>query len=408
MAHTRGIAALGDSEDISTWSGIPYHLLHAGVKAGFLNGGLDLRIRDFARRRWNWQFGCILRAERPRGFQYSGAFSDLFAKRALEECSRKELQEIISHSQVLPAGYLIRHSIKTSFYIDSTLQDLFETHRMLSWLNEKTVKEAVNREIDSYRVAERVVTMSPWARMSLEHNYGIAAERIFTVLPGANLSEKDVKSTLGDADASAVPDRFTQDRKFRIGFTGKDWRRKGLPRLLTAVGALNRMEIPSEVVVIGNMPQQFRDCPYVRAEGFIDKSKDLSRFIDIVGSCDLGCAPSHEEPMGIAPLEYLRLGVPVVCTAAGGLIGVCKAAGQASILLNKDATPEELATTFEALAKNPDRLRQMRAAAWERKEYFSWDRSVKELTRIWELGLGTRSAPSTLTAHSENAVYQDA
>ena len=408
MTHRRGIAALGNSEDIGTWSGTPHYLLCAGLSAGFLNCGLDLQFENLARLRSIWQLKCVLRAERPRGFQYGATFIDLLGKRAVDECNRKGLQEIVSHYQVLPARYLIGNSINTSFYIDSTLQDLFGTHEMLLWLNGKIANEAIDREIDGYRVAERIITMSSWVRATLERSYGIARDRIFTVLPGANLPEKEVKLKLGNVDSSVVPHQFTRDRKLRIGFTGKDWRRKGLPRLLTAVGILNRMDIPTEVVVIGDIPQQYRGCPDVRSVGFIDKSRELARFIGTIASCDLGCAPSHEEPLGIAPIEYLRVGVPVVCTAAGGLIDVCQAAGTASILLEKNATPEQIAVAFEGLAKNPDRLRQMRAVAWERKEYFGWDRAVVDLLRIWKREFRTPSKPSPLKAQTNTVICHDA
>jgi glycosyltransferase involved in cell wall biosynthesis len=278
---------------------------------------------------------------------------------------------------------LLKFSIRTSYYIDTTLNDLFQTHEMVAWLNKRVVKVAMERECEGYWSADRVVTMASWVRASLVGVYGLPPERIFTVLPGANLPEKEIKIRLHKSAAAIIPDRFTEDRRLRIGFTGKDWKRKGLPRLIAAVEILNRMSIPSEVVVIGDVPKRFRTHRFVYATGFIDKSHEISRFIQTVSGCDIGCAPSHEEPLGIAPLEYLRLGIPVLCTRAGGLQDVCEAAGPASILLRKDATAEEIAAEFESLAKDVDRFRKMQAVAWERKEHFCWDRTVRDLQKIW-------------------------
>jgi glycosyltransferase involved in cell wall biosynthesis len=379
----RGVAALGNSEDIGTWSGIPHFLLHAGSESGFLSSGLDLRVKNAARLRGIWQMSRILRAQRPRGFQYSRAFLDLLGKKAAEQCVSKGLGEVISHYQLLPARDLLKLSIKMSYYIDTTLNDLFQTHEMVPWLNERVVKVAIEKECEGYWSADRVVTMASWVRASLSGTYGLPTERIFTVLPGANLPEKEIRVRLGKGTPSIIPDRFTEDRRLRIGFTGKDWKRKGLPRLVAAVEILNRMGIPSEVVVIGGIPKRYRTHRVVRATGFIDKSREISRFIQAVGSCDIGCAPSHEEPLGIAPLEYLRLGIPILCTSAGGLKDVCEAAGSASILLGKDATAEEIAAEFERLAKDVDRFRRVQAVAWERKEHFCWDRAVADLQRIW-------------------------
>lgn len=407
MNPGRGIATVGDSEDIGTWSGIPYYLLQASLEAGFLTSGLNLRVANIQRLRGVWQFKRLLQGERPRGFQYSSNFLDLLGKQAMEECERRGLQEVVSHFQVLPAGYLMSHSVATSFYIDSTLRGLFETHGMLSWLNARIVEEVLDKETEGYRAAKHLVTMSSWVSASLQSNYGIASERIVTILPGANLPEREVRLKLEKSRPSSSLCRLTRDRRLRVGFIGKDWKRKGLPRLVRAIELLNRMGIPSEVIVIGHVPKQYRSHAYVRVAGFIDKSRELSRFIDIVASCDLGCAPSHEEPLGIAPLEFLRLGVPVVCADTGGLKDVCKAAGPASILLNKDATPEDIALAIEAPARHPDILQRMRTAAFERKEHFSWDRTVKQMGKHWETDRSVRSQPAYPMAQRETAVRKN-
>jgi glycosyltransferase involved in cell wall biosynthesis len=380
----RAIAANGDASDIATWSGTSYYLLQAGRGPGFLQTGLDLRMAGVRQRRLLWHVTSLLRGQKARGFQYCSAFLDGLEQRAVDECRRSGLREVISHYQLLPARRLLEHSIRTSYYIDTTLHGLFTTHGMFDWLNGRAAEEAIATERAEYASAFHIVTMSQWVRESLVSRYDIPASRIHTVLPGANLPESAVRRKLEERGPSAIPDRFTFRRPLRLGFTGKDWKRKGLPRLVTAVEMLNRAGIPTELVVIGNVPYEYRNHANVHAAGFIDKSRDVHRFIDTIDSCDLGCVPSHEEPMGIAPIEYLRLGVPVVCTAAGGLVDVCQAAGEASILLSKDTTAEELATELGSLARDTARLHRMRAAAWRQKEHYSWNRAVKELQLIWD------------------------
>lgn len=383
MHRQLGVASNGDSEDIDTWSGTPHYLLQAGRATGFLKAGLDLRLANLKWKRKLWHAGRILRGQRPRGFQYSPTFLSELARKTVEECRRLELQEVISHYQLLPAQFLQKHSILTSYYIDTTLQELFTTHEMFKWLNSRVAAEAIEAEAAGFEAASRVVTMAAWVRSSLQDVYSVAADHIHTVLPGANLPEDAVHQFLNETGVKTEPDRFTPERPFQLGFTGKDWRRKGLARLTSAVEILNRAGIPTVIVVIGNLPQEFQRHPHIRPAGFIDKFREAGRFIETLSHCDLGCAPSHEEPMGIAPLEYLRLGIPVLCTAAGGLIDVCDAAGPASILLGKDATAEEIASKLEGLARNPDSLLSMRDCAWKRKEYFSWGRTVLELEGIW-------------------------
>ena len=43
-------------------------------------------------------------------------------------------------------------------------------------------------------------------------------------------------------------------------------------------------------------------------------------------------------------------------------------------------------------------------ATWERKEYFSWDRTVMELLRIWEPGHRTEAEFSHLTTQGQSVI----
>jgi glycosyltransferase involved in cell wall biosynthesis len=223
--------------------------------------------------------------------------------------------------------------------------------------------------------------MARWAADSLERTYGLPKSRIHTVLAGANLPFDKIDARL---TKRSVPARFDQSRPLRIGFTGKDWQRKGLPRLIGAAEVLERMGLHAEIIAIGPLPPMYRGHRNVRSTGFIDKAREMDRFIEALLSCDIGCAPSYEEPMGIAPLEYLRLGIPVVCTAVGGLVDILEAAGSAALSIPRDATAEDLAQRLEPLARNPATLHTMSESAWRRKEHFSWDRTVAELEEVWK------------------------
>jgi glycosyltransferase involved in cell wall biosynthesis len=396
MTTGRALAGMGDNENPTTWSGIPYFLMEAGRRQNFLDGGLDLRVANFRSMRCWWQAGQFLRGAKPRGFQYSRRFLEELGNKAVAECQRADLREIVSHYQLLPAAScLAPRSIRTSFYIDTTLHALFTTQRMWAWLDGRTAADAVRREREEYHSALHVVTMARWVRDSLREVYGLSPERIHTVLAGANLPEDLVQLRLSNRGQRRSPERFTGRRPFRIGFTGKDWQRKGLPRLVGAVEILNRMGVPSEVAVIGKLPAHLSTHRYVRWMGLIDKARDVGRFLEILESCDVGCAPSYEEPMGIAPLEYLRLGIPVVCTLVEGLIDVCEAAGGASVAVHGEATAEELAVQLEAVARDANRRAEMQDTAWNRKEHFTWDRAVRELRGIWETsGVGGAESAS--------------
>jgi glycosyltransferase involved in cell wall biosynthesis len=53
--------------------------------------------------------------------------------------------------------------------------------------------------------------------------------------------------------------------------------------------------------------------------GLIDKSVEIERFIEIVANVDIGCMLSRAEMAGVALLESLRMGVPVIATDVAGI-----------------------------------------------------------------------------------------
>jgi glycosyltransferase involved in cell wall biosynthesis len=382
--NARYVAAIGNSTCAATWSGIPYYFLQAGRRDGFLADGLNLEVRGLRRKRSAWQIARLIRAERVRGYQYSRAFAAELGRIAVRECERLGSREVVSHWQLLPGReYLRGLGVRTSFFIDTTLHGLFETHLMREWLNGSVAREAVEREKAEYHDAWRVVTMAEWVRASLDAVYGLNGSRVHTVLPGANLPEELVRERLARRGVRAVREKFTRDRPLRLGFTGKDWKRKGLPRLVRVAETLQRMNIPAEVLVIGFMPACYARHPLVRNAGFVDKARDPLRFIELLESCDFGCSPSHEEPMGIAPLEYLRLGIPVVCTMTGGLVDVCTAAGLAALAVPKEVSGEQLAERIAETVSDPSRLNQVKQCAWAGKEHFRWERAVEDLRKVW-------------------------
>jgi Glycosyl transferases group 1 len=136
-------------------------------------------------------------------------------------------------------------------------------------------------------------------------SYGISPEKVRVILPGANIDDASVPAPAG-WDSTLAP--------LRLGFIGIDWERKGGPVLLDAATRLERMGHSVEVVVIGPDASELPKHPALRPMGFINKARDLPRFVEVVRSFHFGCLLSHAEALGISTLECLRLGVPVIAT----------------------------------------------------------------------------------------------
>jgi glycosyltransferase involved in cell wall biosynthesis len=109
----------------------------------------------------------------------------------------------------------------------------------------------------------------------------------------------------------------------------------------------------------------------------------MDRFIEIVANVDIGCMLSRAELTGIALLEFLRMGVPVIATDVGGTPDIIElGAGQ---LVSPEISAEELAQHVARLIDEPDKLVELRQSAWRRRHNASWRRAVRELTAVLDV-----------------------
>jgi glycosyltransferase involved in cell wall biosynthesis len=116
--------------------------------------------------------------------------------------------------------------------------------------------------------------------------------------------------------------------------------------------------------------------------GFIHKARDLPRFVEVVRSFHFGCLLSHAEALGISTLECLRLGVPVIGTAVGGIVDAVPE--DAGLLVPAERTSEHLADELAAVLESPERYARMREAAREVASFQSWDRAALEFLTLLE------------------------
>jgi glycosyltransferase involved in cell wall biosynthesis len=277
--------------------------------------------------------------------------------------------EYVSHIQSLPPRELVGEPV--SYYIDATMSQYFDDYGRS--LGRRIRAEAVAREKEAYEAARFVVCMSRWCAEDVKASYGISPEKVRVILPGANIHDESVPAP-AVWDGNLAP--------LRLGFIGIDWERKGGPVLLDAATRLQRMGHSVEVVVIGPDASELPKHPALRPMGFIHKARELPRFVEVVRSFHFGCLLSHAEALGISTLECLRLGVPVIATAVGGIVDtVPRGAG---LLIPAERTSERLADELAAVLETPERYARMREATREVAGSQSWDRAAREFLMLLE------------------------
>jgi glycosyltransferase involved in cell wall biosynthesis len=104
---------------------------------------------------------------------------------------------------------------------------------------------------------------------------------------------------------------------------------------------------------------------------------------DWLRASDCAIVPSHVEPLGLAVMEALAAGLPVVATGVGGIPEMIQD-GVTGILVAPEA-PAELAAAMTYVVSNQEKVREvgLRAHAYARA-HFTIERHVREIVSIYE------------------------
>lgn len=373
----RALVGNGDVNDPGLWGGHPFFFLRAGRRNGLFEGGVIIHRERLRYRRLLWNALRPVLLQRHGGFQYSRSFR----YRAWAERSEPTgIREYVSHFPLLPPAEIVREPV--TYYLDSTLHQNFDSFSARHVARRIQV-EALARERDAYLASRFVVCWSRWCADDVESFYGVSPDKIRVIPPGAGVDEDSVPDAL-PWDGNLSP--------LRLGFIGVHWKRKGGPLLLDVATALQRRGYAVEVIVIGPRAAGLPPHPALRAAGFIDKSRELSRFVGLVRSFHFGCLLSSDEPFGVSNLECIRLGVPVIGTTVDGIPETVPPG--AGLLVSLEQTGEEIADVLAPILREPGQYARMREAAQDAAGLQSWNRTADRFLALLQ---DERSPEATLT-----------
>jgi glycosyltransferase involved in cell wall biosynthesis len=367
--------------NIRVFSGTTYHLALQGVEDGLFTGMVNLFPHGI--RAW----GIYLRAglwklkgggARRSGFKFTDDFLDAIWRRNLPILKGSK---IINNFQLFGSHFLRSYrcfGIEPYFYIDSTLGEYFRDYRLFDTANidESTVNQALTIEGEGFAISPKIMVMSKRSADYMVRHYKVSQQKISVLPPGANIPERLLVSLDNRPEGSLRPDRKT----LIVGFIGLYPERKGLPIIADGVQLLRRAGYDIRFHVIGKCPPEISRRDGVTHFGVIDKTVDIDRFIEIVCNIDVGCMLSRAETAGIALLEFLRMGIPVIATDVGGIPDIVKLG--AGYLVSPEIRASELAEHFVRLLDEPERLAELQESAWRRRQNASWRRVIRELKGV--------------------------
>lgn len=196
------------------------------------------------------------------------------------------------------------------------------------------------------RLWDRVVLFqawSEWAKESAVNDYGLSAERIMVNPPGVDLG-------LWTPSVTAREER--PSRPHRILFVGGDFRRKGGDVLMEWFQRSRPRDVELHIVTHEHVP------PVDGVSVHHDMTANSARLIELYQNCDVFVLPTRAECFGIATVEAMASGLPVVVGDVGATSEIVDHGGNGYLV-----RPGDIDEFGDAISKilDDDALRQRMA-----------------------------------------------
>ena len=370
----RQLLSCGDSTNLATWSSTPYFLLQAGLRSSLLQGGLVLRPERMRLLGRLWNLVQLLRTGKAGGFQYTKLFNQLLLDQAnLTAQAVARPLVLLSHFPLLPPEPWPAHW-RVDYYIDATTRQVFDDYGTGYRISASLQRQVFENECRAYQRAGVVICMTHWAADSVITDYGIDPAKVHVVPGGANLDETQL-ALLPMAEPPPPP---SASQPLRLGFVGKEWQRKGGPFLLQLADVLSARGIPTVIRAFGPDPGRLPAHPALQPLGFLNKQTETARYVSELRSWHFGTLFSNAEAFGISNRECLRLGVPVLAHAVGGIDSTLPDAGCGQLFAAHPSAAAVADWIVDRLSPYGSYL-AWRGALAPRWREFTWDAAVQQL-----------------------------
>jgi glycosyltransferase involved in cell wall biosynthesis len=223
---------------------------------------------------------------------------------------------------------------------------------------------------------------SDFTRQAVARGYRIDATRLRTLKKAVDL--RHFQSPV-PPPGDPMPQRPSGSR---LVFVGTDWRRKGLDVLLHCLPAVVACHPLVSLVVVGPVDgvsnEQVRrhahDLGLESRVHFVGKlaREDIAR---LFWHSDVAVLPSRREALGVAVLEAMAAGLPVVATRTGGIPEIIED-GECGLLC-APGDPKDLAEKLNRVLASVDLRRSIAEGGRRKVEEFSTLRMVNALRDIY-------------------------
>ena len=248
--------------------------------------------------------------------------------------------------------------------------------------SEPATRQQVERELMAS--ADHIVAFSPHERDAMVRLYQADATRIGLIPCGVDLS------LFRPLDQQEVREKLGLNGEKVLLYVGRIEPLKGLELLLHTAAQLQTFE-QIRVLVVGGGAGRDQEIDRLRE---MAKSLNVDEVFDFIGrvdqqdlplyynAADVCVVPSFYESFGLAALESMACGTPVVATRAGGLSTIIQH-GRTGYL-KAWRCPEAFASSLEMIISSRNLQHSMGLAARRRAEGLSWDNVAGQIAGVYD------------------------
>ena len=175
-----------------------------------------------------------------------------------------------------------------------------------SKLNESTLSPRIMRTgRTAYALTDRLLAVSPSLKAQMERHFGVEAEVVYDMVSNAFLQPVIPKKTA---------------KPFVWLTVGSLIQRKGYDILIEAFAQLGGAE---QLIIIGSGPENERLHAQAEQLGIADRVRftgmlDKLAIVSLMNESNAFVLPSRGETFGVAYIEAMAMGLPVIATPCGG------------------------------------------------------------------------------------------
>jgi len=229
----------------------------------------------------------------------------------------------------------------------------------------------------SIQQSDAVTAVSNFLRQETGRAFSVPVEGIRVIPNFVNLAEYH-PCTPGCREGLAPADH-------RIVLHMSNFREVKRVRDVVRIFARIRKQLPATLLMVGDGPDREDAEREAREAGLGEDVRFLGRLdtvANLLQASDLFLLPSQTESFGLAALEAMACGAPVVTTTAGGLPELVE--DDVSGIMEPPGSVEAMARRAIEVLRSPERHARMRAAALAKAQQFSTALVVPQYERLYE------------------------